>query len=57
MATFIFEETRFTVAPSQIVLSNDGVVQLRAFQISPEQGWIQIDLSGIKALEEMGDRL
>jgi hypothetical protein len=57
IATFIFEEVQYRVAPSQIVLSNDGIVQLRAFQISPEQGWIQIDLSGISALEELGDRL
>jgi RNA-directed DNA polymerase len=57
IATFIFENVKYRVAPSQLVLSNDGIVQLRAFQISPEQGWIQIDLSGISALEELGDRL
>lgn len=57
MATFLYNEVQYRVAPAQLILSEDGIVQLRAFQISPEQGWRLFDLSGISSVEELGDRL
>ena len=57
IAIFVYDNIIYRVAPSELVLSEDGMVELRAFQLSPEQGWTQFALSGIQDLQELGDRV
>jgi RNA-directed DNA polymerase len=52
-ATFVYHDMFYKVAPSQIELSEDGIVELHAFQLTPEQGWTQFALSDITDLLEI----
>ncbi len=48
---FIYKQTQCQVAPAELLLDDDGNIQLRAFQLQPEPGWRYFVLTDISALE------
>jgi predicted DNA-binding transcriptional regulator YafY len=55
--TFTYQDVVRRVAPSSLNLDKKGTMTLRAFQISPEQGWRTFYVRQIKNLQVEGDRL
>jgi RNA-directed DNA polymerase len=56
-ATFTYRRSSRRVAPAEIFLDDSGIKILRAFQLSPDQGWRTFEVSQIKGLSREGDRL
>jgi hypothetical protein len=56
-AVFRYGDIERIAAPAEILLDDDGHVIVRAFQLSPEQGWRTYFLSDIRLLGVPGDRI
>lgn len=55
-ATFIYGSSSVQVAPAEIMLDENGCIEIRAFQIAPELGWKSFKLSSIRDLVPEGSR-
>lgn len=50
IATFIYEDTAYRVAPAEVYVDEEGVKNMRGFVLSPRQGWQTFYVSSIQFL-------